>query len=92
MEEVFAQLLGILLIVVGFAFLVFLVIKIAKKDILMTRIATLLSVSWLFFLYFIIHGYFRPERFVTQGLFPLVLFWGFAWIANAWIEKRGSNE
>ena len=90
MEEVFAQLLGILLIVVGFAFLVFLVIKIAKKDILMTRIVTLLSVSWLLFT--LIRKWDDYPDIIMLGLFPLVLFWGFAWIANAWIEKRGSNE
>ena len=90
MEEVFAQLLGILLIVVGFAFLVFLVIKIAKKDILMTRIASLLSVSWL--LLMSLTNWEEYGVITMLGLFPLVLFWGFAWIANAWIEKRGSNE
>ena len=82
----------LLFIVVGFAFLVFLAIEVAKKDIFMTRLAVLLSVSWLFYFNFIIYGFFIPERFVTECLFPLVLFWGFAWIANAWIEKRGSNE
>ena len=90
MEEVFAQLLGILLIVVGFAFLVFLVIKIAKKDILMTRIVSLLSVSWL--LLMSLTNWEEYGVITMLGLFPLVLFWGFAWIANAWIEKRGSNE
>ena len=86
MESVF----GILLIVVVFAFLVFLVIKIAKKDILMTRIASLLSVSWL--LLMSLTNWEEYDVITMLGLFPLVLFWGFAWIANAWIEKRGSNE
>ena len=80
-----------LFIVVGFPFLVFLAIKVAKKDILITRIAALLSVLWLCYI-FTLYSYLRTERFVTEGLTPLVLFWGFAWIANAWIEKRGSNE
>ena len=90
MEEVLVT----LFIVVVFAFLVFLAIKVAKKDILMTRIAGVLSVLWLFFFNFIVRSinYFSLEIFVTECLFPLVLFWGFAWITNAWIEKRGSNE
>ena len=90
MEEVLVT----LFIVVVFAFLVFLAIKVAKKDILMTRIATVLCVLWLFYFNVIERSinYFSLERFVTMCLFPLVLFWGFAWIANAWIEKRGSNE
>ena len=89
MEEVLVT----LFIVVVFAFLVFLAIKVAKKDILMTRIAVVLSVLWLFFFNFIVRSinYFSLEKFVLC-LFPLVLFWGFAWITNAWIEKRGSNE
>jgi hypothetical protein len=90
MEEVLVT----LFIVVVFAFLVFLAIKVAKKDILMTRIATVLCVLWLFYFNVIERSinYFSLEKFVTMCLFPLVLFWGFAWIANAWIEKRGSNE
>ena len=90
MEEVLVT----LFIVVVFAFLVFLAIKVAKKDILMTRIATVLCVLWLFYVNVIERSinYFSLERFVTMCLFPLVLFWGFVWIANAWIEKRGSNE
>ena len=86
MEEV----LVILFLVVAFALLVFLAIKVAKKDILMTRIASLLSVSWLLFI-FIIEFEEYPE-IIKLGLFPLLFFWGFAWITNAWIEKRGSNE
>ena len=90
MEEVLVT----LFIVVVFAFLVFLAIKVAKKDILMTRIATVLCVLWLFYFNVIERSinYFSLEKFVTMCLFPLVLFWGFAWITNAWIEKRGSNE
>ena len=92
----------ILFIVVVSAFLVFLAIKIAKKDILITRIAAVLSVFWLFFILDlrgeglfndnVYASSFSPARFVFECLFPLVLFWGFAWITNAWIEKRGSNE
>ena len=89
----------LLFIVVGFAFLFFLAIKVAKKDILITRIASLLSILWMFYNFdtFYSQGYegayeFRLDSFVAECLTPLVLFWGFAWIANAWIEKRGSNE
>ena len=87
------EVLVTLFIVVVCALLVFLAIKVAKKDILMTRIAVVLSVLWLFFFNFIVRSinYFSLEKFVLC-LFPLVLFWGFVWIANAWIEKRGSNE
>ena len=102
MEEVLVTLFIVVVFVVVFAFLVFLAIKVAKKDILMTRIATVLCVLWLFFILDlrgeglfndnVYASSFSPARFVFECLFPLVLFWGFAWITNAWIEKRGSNE
>ena len=92
MEEVLFKLFMVVVFVVVFAFLVFLAIKVAKKDILMTRIATVLCVLWLFYVIERSINYFSLEIFVTECLFPLVLFWGFVWIANAWIEKRGSNE